>query len=222
MKCARTISDDGLRPKTCKNDAVAYVCGQWVCARHEPKVTGNCSHSLAPSGRCSYCGAKTVAQNAVGEDTDARQQPAALTATHPAAPATTAAAPSPGSGLPPSAPEAVTRPVRPTPQPRARRSDPATSHQAARRASSTANATRLLVLRAHAEAGPQGLTGDELAAAIGIIRYEVCGPRRADLRDLHQVAPQLDDRGRQVERGGKGVWQITDAGYAAAARMAVA
>lgn len=105
--------------------------------------------------------------------------------------------------------------------PRARRTDPGTAHAAARRATGGAAAMRAAVLRAHADAGPVGLSGDELATALGV-RYEVCGPRRADLRDIHHVAPLLDERGRQVVRDGKGVWQITAAGYQAAAQTAVA
>ena len=98
-------------------------------------------------------------------------------------------------------------------RPKARRTDPDPAHDAARAAAHGAHAARLAVLRAHADAGARGLTGDELAAAAGA-PYEKVGPRRAELRDDGYVVKVLDG-GRQVVRGGKGVWQITDAGLSA-------
>lgn len=120
----------------------------------------------------------------------------------------------------PSTPPAATVPILPQGapglthhRPKARRTDPDPAHDAARAAAHGAHAARLAVLRAHADAGARGLTGDELAAAAGA-PYEKVGPRRAELRDDGYVVKVLDG-GRQVVRGGKGVWQITDAGLSA-------
>lgn len=43
----------------CDQPAVAFALGQHVCATHTPAGSAACTHSLAPSGRCSYCGAPT-------------------------------------------------------------------------------------------------------------------------------------------------------------------
>ena len=43
--------------KLCGNPATLFVMGRHRCAAHIPRGAKNCSHSLAPSGRCSYCGA---------------------------------------------------------------------------------------------------------------------------------------------------------------------
>lgn len=54
MRCERKIND---RP--CPNPAAVFVMGQHACLPHDPKGDASCSHSLAPSGRCAYCGAVT-------------------------------------------------------------------------------------------------------------------------------------------------------------------
>ena len=54
-QCAR-----GVGRNECKNPAAEFVMGQHVCATHAAQAGDpNCTHSLAPSGRCSYCGALT-------------------------------------------------------------------------------------------------------------------------------------------------------------------
>lgn len=56
-RCERQT--DGNR---CKRPAVAFAQGQHVCAEHDPPGHPTCSHSLAPAGRCAYCGATTEAR----------------------------------------------------------------------------------------------------------------------------------------------------------------
>lgn len=41
----------------CPRPATIFAQGQHVCPGHEPVGAGSCSHSLAPSERCSFCGA---------------------------------------------------------------------------------------------------------------------------------------------------------------------
>lgn len=53
MKCERSLPTDSK----CGRPVVAFVMGQNVCAGHDPQGSTSCSHSLAPSGRCSFCGA---------------------------------------------------------------------------------------------------------------------------------------------------------------------
>jgi hypothetical protein len=55
MNCERALTGK----KTCRRPAIAFVMGQHVCVDHDPEGEAGCSHSLAPSGRCSYCGART-------------------------------------------------------------------------------------------------------------------------------------------------------------------
>ena len=52
-KCEKNLTSK----QRCCRPAVAFVMGQHRCVIHDPKGLDNCSHSLAPSGRCSYCGA---------------------------------------------------------------------------------------------------------------------------------------------------------------------
>lgn len=45
--------------KPCTAVAVVFVMGKHRCAKHTPAGSPHCTHSLAPSGRCAYCGAPT-------------------------------------------------------------------------------------------------------------------------------------------------------------------
>lgn len=55
MKCAKQLT-----PKTqCGRPADIFAMGVWRCTAHAPTGHPTCTHSLAPSGRCSYCGAPT-------------------------------------------------------------------------------------------------------------------------------------------------------------------
>lgn len=47
--------------KTCGGPISVFVMGQNRCAVHDPKGDPSCSHSLAPSGRCAFCGARAEA-----------------------------------------------------------------------------------------------------------------------------------------------------------------
>lgn len=49
--------------KQCKAWATAFVMGRHLCSAHDTAGAANCSHSLAPSGRCSYCGAHSKETN---------------------------------------------------------------------------------------------------------------------------------------------------------------
>jgi hypothetical protein len=55
FRCERAV--DGKR---CNHRAVAFAMGQHVCPAHLPVIDSACSHSLAPSGRCAYCGGSTA------------------------------------------------------------------------------------------------------------------------------------------------------------------
>jgi hypothetical protein len=50
------LSVDGRR---CDAPAAVFAMGQHRCLVHDPKGAVSCSHSLAPTGRCSFCGALT-------------------------------------------------------------------------------------------------------------------------------------------------------------------
>lgn len=67
-------------------------------------------------------------------------------------------------------------------RPRARRSDPETSHQAARRVTSRAATHRQIALDALIDAGEHGLTDFELAHKVGIQQTSI-GVRRHELED---------------------------------------
>lgn len=54
MKCDRVTGK-----KKCTREAVAFTLGQNVCREHEHTGDEHCTHSLAPSGRCAFCGAHT-------------------------------------------------------------------------------------------------------------------------------------------------------------------
>jgi hypothetical protein len=53
-KCERVVGE-----RRCGAPAVAFVMGQTVCVVHDTTGSPACTHSLAPSGRCAYCGAVT-------------------------------------------------------------------------------------------------------------------------------------------------------------------
>ena len=44
----------------CRRPATRFAQGHHTCAEHDPPGSPTCSHSLAPSGRCAYCGAVTA------------------------------------------------------------------------------------------------------------------------------------------------------------------
>lgn len=54
MKPQRCESGDN--GDKCSALAVTFRMGKHVCTRHTPKGSDTCTHSLAPSGTCSYCG----------------------------------------------------------------------------------------------------------------------------------------------------------------------
>ncbi len=102
--------------------------------------------------------------------------------------------------------------------PAARSTDPSTSHDAARRASSRAAADSELVLLAHADAGERGLTGYELEAATRR-PYQSVGPRRPGLERLGLIA-KVPGLKRENERGNpEQVYRITHAGKEQAANF---
>lgn len=45
--------------RRCDQLASTFVVGEHRCSKHRPKGDPNCTHSLAPSGSCSYCGMPT-------------------------------------------------------------------------------------------------------------------------------------------------------------------
>ena len=105
--------------------------------------------------------------------------------------------------------------------PAARVTDPSTSHEAARRASSRAAADAELVLLAHADAGERGLTGSELEAATRR-SYSVIGPRRPGLERLGLIA-KVNGMRRENDRGNpEQVYRITGSGRDEAARIRAA
>lgn len=57
MKCESTNTPNGKR---CNAPAHRYTVGMWRCLRHLPAPTLHCSHSLAPSETCAYCGGLKV------------------------------------------------------------------------------------------------------------------------------------------------------------------
>lgn len=100
-------------------------------------------------------------------------------------------------------------------KPRARNTDPATSHAAAADAELRASAGRIAVLASLLN-GPK--TDFELAAATGR-QQTSAGKRRGECRDHGLVDVARDGRGEEVKRaapsGSKAlVWQITPAGIA--------
>lgn len=100
--------------------------------------------------------------------------------------------------------------------PKARRTDPDTSHQAALDVAPRAQADRDLVLRVHSE-HPDGLTDFELAALCGRQQTSL-GKRRGDL-----CADGLIERTewrRPAPSGSRAfVWRITDEGRKVAAQL---
>jgi hypothetical protein len=43
----------------CKRPGTVFASGVWRCTQHAPTWHPSCTHSLAPSSRCAYCGAVT-------------------------------------------------------------------------------------------------------------------------------------------------------------------
>ena len=102
--------------------------------------------------------------------------------------------------------------VQPAPNaPLARTTDPAASHQAATRAATFAESNRAKVLIAHADAGPRGLTGDELEEATKR-PYESLGPRRPSLERAGLIVKVTDEFGHALQRNKKQVYRVTPAG----------
>lgn len=54
MKCE--ISTNGT---ACTAPADLFAQGKHRCIGHAPRPSTSCSHSLAPSGSCAYCGTPT-------------------------------------------------------------------------------------------------------------------------------------------------------------------
>jgi hypothetical protein len=96
----------------------------------------------------------------------------------------------------------------------ARRSDPHTSHKAARRTPSLRARDRRRVLLTHA-LNPHGLTDFELADRVGR-QQTSAGKRRGELRDFGYI--EETDRTRPAPSGASAiVWRVTPAGIAVAA-----
>ncbi|MCB0967722.1 MAG: hypothetical protein KDB37_12875 [Ilumatobacter sp.] len=93
----------------------------------------------------------------------------------------------------------------------ARPSDPATSHEAAQRASTHELSDRLLCLKAHVYAGDRGLNGDELELRTGR-PYESLGPRRPDLEKAGLLTKATTTGGKPLKRNRKQVYVATPAG----------
>jgi DNA-binding transcriptional ArsR family regulator len=92
--------------------------------------------------------------------------------------------------------------------PRARASDPGTSHQAAEAAKETAGTQRIRILR-HLSTEPRGLTADQLETRMG---WDSAHRRLKELKDQGLVRRMPDYR-RMTRRGCLAdVWAITEAG----------
>jgi hypothetical protein len=169
----------------------------------------NCTHAmighLSPGQQCPWrCGtAVTAEQIAAANASPVGESQAAPSGVSPTVRTV---------GAPPGEPSHPGRRVDPPPAlfapdvpPRARRTDPATAHDAARHATPGATLDSWLVLAAHL-AAERGLTGDELAAATGR-KYESVGPRRKPLTDIGWLAAT------EMRRDRKGVWVGTADGH---------
>lgn len=145
------------------------------------------------------------------------------------------------AGLPPSGPAASSATAVPTPavassrllppvtvarpssspgmggQPlaRARHSDPASAHEAARRARRELTDNQRRVLIVHAQAGADGLSGDEMADKMGgEAQYALLGPRRPQLERagfLEKAGLRPNRRNNPVQ-----VYRCTPSGFALA------
>lgn len=94
-----------------------------------------------------------------------------------------------------------------------RRTDPATSKQAARRNPDQRSVDRLRVLKLHAE-HPEGLTDFQLAAILRGQQTSL-GKRRGELRDEGLIA-ETTERRPSPSGSPSIVWKITEAGKAEA------
>jgi hypothetical protein len=83
--------------------------------------------------------------------------------------------------------------------PTARKSDPSTSHAAARSIARKAPTHRDLALKALRKAGRKGLTDFELADTVGV-RQTSIGVRRGELASLGLVEKVTDRKGEVVTR----------------------
>lgn len=94
-------------------------------------------------------------------------------------------------------------------EPKARRTDPETSHQAAERMKPLANADRFAVLMEHYR-NPAGLTDFELAGNLGRLQTSL-GMRRNELRAAGMI--ETTTMRRPTPSGSPAiVWRITEAG----------
>ena len=101
--------------------------------------------------------------------------------------------------------------------PVARRTDPETSHQAARRAAHTAATHRAVALRELVAAGHAGLTDFELAARCHSQQTSI-GKRRGELVRMGLV--EATSETRPAPSGAQAtVWRVTEAGVREAGRM---
>lgn len=105
--------------------------------------------------------------------------------------------------------------------PVARLTDPETAHEAAHRARSRSAADADLVLKAHARAGEQGLTGYELEKATGR-PYQSVGPRRPALEAAGLIVKAQGVRRPNARGNAEQVYRITADGMAAARLLEVA
>jgi len=103
-------------------------------------------------------------------------------------------------------------------EPVARLTDPDTAHEAAHRARSRSAADADLVLKAHARAGEQGLTGYELEKATGR-PYQSVGPRRPSLEAAGLIVKAEGVRRTNARGNAEQVYRITADGLRAAARL---
>ncbi len=106
-------------------------------------------------------------------------------------------------------------------EPVARMTDPDTAHEAAHRARSRSAADADLVLKAHARAGEQGLTGWELEKATGR-PYQSVGPRRPSLEAAGLIVKAQGVRRTNARGNAEQVYRITAAGMTAARLLEVA
>lgn len=56
------------KPKPCGQPADVYTMGTWRCVLHLPAAHANCSHSLAPSGWCAFCGDRVASSDTMDNE----------------------------------------------------------------------------------------------------------------------------------------------------------
>lgn len=120
----------------------------------------------------------------------------------------------------PSKPRPIDPPDRRNrPRPKARVTDPETSHQAAEVATVNAGTNRTMALLALAEAGPRGLNDFELEAVTGVKQTSI-GVRRKELVSMGLVERAPIHPRRAPSGSPSIVWRCLPAGYDAAKKLA--